>query len=175
MANEPVQNGFAPDGRGIVLWVAAIADTSAPTIEEINAATTKRLTYGLAPDGWNLETTINERVLERYTLEQELTSEGTRKYKLTLKYVYDRATPTVAETTLGVKGVPGFLVHALGYPNDHEFEDGDKLNEVVPVRTGTSVTVPPTKNTDAYKQMVPEITGEVREEVTIGGAVGEES
>lgn len=169
MAAEDVQKGFGYDGKGIVLWVPTIADPTNPTPEELNAGTVVPLTYGLyGPNGYALETTINERVSTRYTLDQELVSEGTRRYKLTLLYVYDRETPTAAEGVLGVKGTEGFIVHALGYDNGHTFTDGDVVNDVIPVRTATSVDVPATANTDAHKQTVPEITGAVQQEVTVG-------
>lgn len=166
--SEDVQKGFGYDGKGVVLWVDTIADPTAPTKEELAAGTP--LTYGLyGPNGYALETTINERVSTRYTLDQELVSEGTKRYKLTLLYVYDRGTPTVVETKLGVKGVEGFIVHALGYDSGHTFVDGDVLNDVIPVRTASSVDVPATANTDAHKQTVPEIIGAVQQEVTVGG------
>lgn len=165
---EEVQEGFGYDGKGIVLWVPTLADPAAPTVAELNGATVKRLTYGLyGPNGYALETTINERVSTRYTLDQELTAEGTKRFKLTLLYVYNRETPTEVETVLGVKGTPGYIVHALGYDNDHVFAAGDKVNDIVPIRTASSVDVPATANTDAHKQTVPEITGKVEQEVAV--------
>ena len=87
MPREQVQAGFGYDGKGTVLWVPTIADTNAPTVAELSAGTVVPLTYGLyGPTGYNLATTINERVSTRYTLDQELTSEGTKRYKLTLLY-----------------------------------------------------------------------------------------
>ncbi|MGB4136420.1 MAG: hypothetical protein WA971_07645 [Microbacterium sp.] len=165
---EKVQEGFGYDGKGVVLWVPAIADPSAPTAAELSAGTVVPLTYGLyGPSGYALEPTIEERNSERYTLDQVLTAEGRKKFKLTLLYVYNRETPTEAEGVLGVPGVPGFVVHALGYDNGHVFEAGDKINDVVPVRTASSVDVPATANTDAHKRTVPSITGKVEQEVTV--------
>lgn len=164
--SEQVQKSFGYDGKGIVLWCDAIADPSSPTAAELAAGTP--ITYGLyGPSGYALETTINERVSTRYTLDQELSSEGTKKFKLTLLYVYDRDVPTVVEGVLGVPHTDGFIVHALGYVNGHVFEAGDKINDVVPVRTASVVDVPATANTDAHKQTVPSITGAVHQEVTV--------
>ncbi|WP_136053433.1 phage tail tube protein [Microbacterium sp. K5D] len=169
MATEIVQESFGYDGKGVVLHCTTLADPSKPTAAEIAAGT--RITYGLyGPTGYALETTINERTSTRYTLEQELSSEGTKKYKLTLLYVYNRETPTEVETILGTKGVAGYILHALGYESGHVFEAGDKINDVVPIRTATSVDVPATANTDAHKQTMPSITGRVEQEVAVVAA-----
>ncbi len=166
MATEEVQESFGYDGMGVVIHCTTLADPSKPTVAEIAAGT--RITYGLyGPTGYALETTINERTSTRYTLEQELSSEGTKKYKLTLLYVYNRENPTEVETILGVKGVAGYILHALGYESGHVFTAGDKLNDVVPIRTATSVDVPATANTDAHKQTMPSITGRVEQEVAV--------
>lgn len=169
MAEEQVQESFGYDGMGVVIYCETLADPSSPTPAEIAGGT--RLTYGLyGPTGYALETTINERNSTRYTLDQELSSEGTKKYKLTLLYVYNRETPTAVETVLGTKGVPGYIIHALGYESGHVFVEDDKLNDVVPIRTATSVDVPATANTDAHKQTMPSITGKVWQEVSVGAA-----
>lgn len=169
MATEEVQESFGYDGMGVVLHCTTIANPAAPTVAELAAGTP--ITYGLyGPTGYALETTINERTSTRYTLEQELSSEGTKKYKLTLLYVYNRETPTEVETILGTKGVSGYIVHALGYESGHVFAAGDKINDVVPIRTATSVDVPATANTDAHKQTMPSITGRVEQEVAVVAA-----
>jgi len=167
MATEPVQAGAAADGRGIVLWVPTIADPSAPTLAELTATGAKRLTYGLTADGFDLQVTINTVTASRYTLAQALKYEGTKDFTLTTRYVYNRETPTDAETILGAKGTQGFFVQILGYPNDHTLAAGDKINAVIPVRIGSSTDVPPTANTELVKQMIPEIVGEIHAEVEI--------
>jgi hypothetical protein len=168
MPIEEVQKGFGYDGKGTVLWVPAIEHPDQPKKSELEGTGVVALTYGLyGPNGYALETTINERVSTRYTLEQELTAEGTKRYKLTLLYVYNRENPTEAETVLGVKGTEGFIVHILGYDNGTPIAVGTKINDIVPVRTATSVDVPATANTDAHKQTVPEIIGKVVQEVTV--------
>ena len=171
MPREQVQAGFGYDGKGTVLWVPTIADTNAPTVAELSAGTVVPLTYGLyGPTGYNLATTINDRVSTRYTLDQELTSEGTKRYKLTLLYVYDRENPTPAEEVLGVKGTIGNIVHILGYDNMAPIAAGTKINDIVPIRTASSTDVPATANTDAHKQTVPEIIGEVKHEIAVVAA-----
>lgn len=167
MATEAVQKGAAADGRGIVLWVPTIADTDNPTLAELTATGVKKLTYGLTGDGFDLAVTINNITSTRYTLAQALKLEGTKDYTLTLRYVYNRETPTDAEVTLGTKGTEGFIAHILGYENGHVLEATDKINAIIPIRTATSTDVPPTANTELAKQMIPEIIGEVKTEVAI--------
>lgn len=168
--SEPWQSGASADGRGIVLWVPEIEDPSAPTVAELTAVGVVRITYGLLPDGFNLEPAITAYTASRYTADQDLEQEGTKKYKLTLKYVYNRTTPTVVETALGTKGTEGNFVQILGYPNEHEIAPGTKLNAVIPSRTTTVVDVPATANTELAKQMQPDIIGVVETEVTVVAA-----
>lgn len=166
MPNEVVQAGTASDGNGIVIWLPGY-EGGAPAVADMNNIANKRVTYGLAGDGFDLAVTINSITATRYTLAQALKLEGTKDYTLTTRYVYNRETPTDAELVLGAKGTEGAFAQILGYPNDHVFEAGDKINAVIPVRIGTSTDVPPTANTELMKQMIPEITGEILSEVEV--------
>lgn len=164
--SEVVQEGFGYDGKGVVLHCTTLADPSKPTVAELAAGTP--ITYGLyGASGYSLVPTVEERSSERYTLDQVLTTEGRTKFKLTMLYVYNRENPTAVETILGVRGVKGYIVHALGYDSGHVFEAGDKINDVVPIRTARSVDVPATANTDAHKSTSPDIIGKVEQEVTV--------
>lgn len=166
MANEPVQAGTASDGHGIVIWMPGY-EGGVPTVADLTATANKRLTYGLTGDGFDVAVTINSITSTRYTLAQALKLEGTKDYTVTTKYVYNRAEPTDAELVLGAKGTKGAFVHVLGYPNDHVFEAGDKINAIIPARIGSSTDIAPTANTELAKQMIPEIIGEVLTEVTV--------
>ncbi|MDR6868450.1 hypothetical protein J2Y69_003066 [Microbacterium resistens] len=165
--NEQVQRGTAADGNGIVLWVPAIADPTRPTLAELTAPTVKRLTYGLARDGFTHETDIVKITSGRYTLAQALQYDGTVTDDVTVKWVYNRTTPTAIEATLGAPGVSGNIVHALGYPNRHTFAEGDKLNAVIPVETSIPKDVPATENTELMKEQRLNVVGEVAREVAI--------
>lgn len=167
MATEAVQKGFASDGNGIVIWVPAIADPAAPTLVEINAVTSKRLTYGLTPDGFQHTITENAITSGRYTLRQVIELAGTVQDNLELTYVYNRQTPTDAETALGTPGTAGFIVHILGYENGHTLAAADKINAVIPCETGISRDNPPTANTEPSKTVKMYVTGEVAREVAI--------
>jgi hypothetical protein len=168
--NESVQKGAAADGFGIVLWIPgadSIVDVTAPTVAELTAATAVRLTYGLTSDGFNHTAEVAKVTSSRYTLRQALTYDGIITDTVTLTYVYNRTTPTPAEEILSVEGTDGFLVHMLGYPNDHVIAAGDKINAVIPVTTSISTDVPPAQNTELMKTQVPNVRGEVGREVAV--------
>lgn len=169
MVRETVSEGFGYEDMGTVLWVPTIANPAAPTLAELSAGTP--ITYDLyGATGYSLAVTETPRPINRYTLAQQLSAEGTIAYVLTLLYVFNRETPTEAETTIGVRGTSGYIVHFLGYENGWEMAAGDKITDLVPVRTARSSVVPATANTEAHKTTSPSITGEVLHEVAIAAA-----
>lgn len=166
MVRETVSEGFGYEDHGTVLWVPTIADPTKPTLAELEAGTP--ITYDLyGATGYNLVPTETPRQITRYTLGQTLSAEGTVSYVLTLLYVFNRETPTDAETTIGVRGTSGYIVHFLGYENGWEMKAGDVITDIVPVRTSRSSVVPATANTEAHKTTQPSITGEVLHEIPI--------
>ena len=164
MPIEDVQVGQAADGHGIVLLCQPFADRTKPTLAELNATTAVRITYGLAGDGFEHQTTVNKIDADRYTLAQALSLDGTKDDSITFKYVYNRTTPTEAEEALGTPGVDYDVVKILGYPNDHVFSATTKINAIIPITTSLATDVPPTKNTELMKQMTPNIRGTVARE-----------
>lgn len=167
MAAEDVQLGQAADGFGIVLWVPTIADISAPTVAELGAGTVVPLTYGITPDGFQHNTTINTVTTGRYTLRQALELDGTVVDTVEVTYVYNRETPTEVETAIGTPGTVGNIVHALGYPNGHTFVATDVINAIIPVKTSIPRDVPPTQNSELAKMVKLNVTGEVQREVAV--------
>jgi hypothetical protein len=164
MPLEDVQTGVPADGHGAVWFVETIANPDAPTDDEIAAGTL--LTYGLSPDGFRHGHDIATINTGRYTLGQTLELEGVQTDTFELQYVYNRTTPTDAETTL-VKGATGYLVERLGYPNETAPAASQKLNVVAPVKIGTPRDVPPSANTELMKVVKANVTGQVRREVSI--------
>lgn len=164
MANEPVQVGQAADGHGIVLLCQPFADRKKPTVAELNAVSAIRITYGLAGDGFDHQTTINKVTASRFTLAQALSLDGTKQDDITFKYVYNRTTPTEVEEALGTPGVDYDVVKILGYPNDHVFSATTKINAIIPITTSLAVDVPPAENSELMKQMTPNVRGEVARE-----------
>lgn len=167
MVFEAVQQGFAAADNGIVLFCESIANPEHPTASELAAGT--RITYGLTATGFDLQNTQNNITTGRYTMGQELTIDGTQSDALTLTYVYNRENPTAVEEVLDAKGTTGFIVHALGYVNDHRFTAGDVINEVIPVRLRQSVAAPAAENAEPTKSQQPHITGRVARDATVTG------
>lgn len=165
---EEVQAGFASDGNGNVLWVSAIANINAPTVAELAAGTP--ITYGLTPDGFAHNTAIATITTGRYTLAQALELDGIVTDTVEVKWVYNRATPTDVETTLGTVGTSGFIVHSLGYESGHVFAAADVINAIIPVKTSIPRDVPPTANTEAAKIQKLNVTGTVAREVAVAAA-----
>lgn len=164
MPYEEVQRGQAADGHGIVLWVPAIADPTKPTIAELTAASVKRITYGLATDGFAHETTVAKITVGRYTLDQALELDGVITDTVELRWVYNRVEPTDVEVTLGTPGVDGNIVKILGYPNDHVIDEDTKINAIIPVTTSIPRDVPPTMNSELMKIQALNVRGKVRRE-----------
>lgn len=167
MAIESVQTGQAADGYGVVLFVPTIVDPSAPTAAELSAGTVKKISYGLAPDGFRHETTVNTINTGRYTLQQALELDGTVVDTVEIQYVYNRANATAVETALGTPGTTGYIVHALGYVSGHTFVATNKLNAVIPIKTSIARDVPPTANTELMKVLKLNVTGTVYREVAV--------
>ena len=167
MSVEQVQKGQASDGRGIVLWVPAIADPSAPKVAELTAAGVKAITYGLASDGLAHETTVATITTGRYMLDQAIELDGTVTDTVEVKWVYNRTAPTVVETTLGTPGLDAFLVKILGYANGTTIAAAMKCNAVIPVTTSIPRDIPSTTNSELMKVQKLNVRGKVYREVAI--------
>jgi hypothetical protein len=160
MALENVQPGVASDGNGLVVFVTAIADATDPKLAEVNAVTSKKLTYGLTPDGFRHESTVATITSGRYTLAQVLEIDGQVTDTLEVQYVYTNDDEVdVVRTTL-TPGVDGFIVHRLGYANDEPFAAGQKV-DVIPVRASIQRRVAPTANTELTIIQKLNVTGRV--------------
>lgn len=165
MALESVAAGTPADGNGLVLWVPAIANPAAPTVAELTAGTVKPLTYALAPDGFDHQTSVAIITSGRYTLAQALESEGVITDTLEVKYVYNAAQTDTASTTL-TTGTTGFVVKRLGVANGTAVQAGQKVT-VLPVKCGVKRDVPPTANTELMKIQKLLITGTVNRDVAV--------
>lgn len=162
--NEPVQEGVASDGNGIVLVCAPFADIRRPTLAELTASSTYRITYGLTTDGFDHQTDIAKITTGRWMLKQALSKDGVITDTVIFRYVYNRETPTEVEEMLGIPGVDYDIVVINGYPNGHVIDEDTKINVIIPITTSISKDVPPTTNTELAKEMSPNIRGEVARE-----------
>lgn len=161
MALETVPAGKAADGFGRVWLVTAIAGANGPTVAEINAGTTKELTYSLSSDGYRHETTENAIPVSRYTLRDQLELPGTIQDQLELQY----ATGTTADTSLP-SGTVGYIVQRLGVANETAAAAAQVV-DVIPIRAGIQRKVAPTANTELMKVQKMFVTGPVRRDVAI--------
>lgn len=164
MPEEEVPVGQPSDGRGLVLFVQAIANPAAPTEAELTGPTVKKLTYSLVPDGFRHATTENVINGGRYTLKQLLELPGTIADTLEVQYVFG----SPAETAL-TEGTSGFIVHRLGVPNETE-PAAAQVVDVIPIRAGVQRKVAPTANTELQKVQKLFVTGSVQRDVAVAAA-----
>ena len=161
MPPEIVPAGTPTDGRALVLWVPAIADTSAPTVAELSAGTVVDLTYSLVGDGFRHETTENTIADTRYTLRDVLERPGTVVDSLEVQYVAG----TPAQTAL-TAGTIGHFVHRGEVPKETDIAAA-QLVDVIPAHMGIQRKVAPTANTLAQRVQKAFITGPVPRAVAI--------
>ena len=162
---EAVAAGVPADGNGLVLWVPTIADPSAQKVSELTAGTVKPLTYALAPDGFDHQTSVAVITSGRYTLAQAIESEGVITDTVEVKYVHKNDLSDVASTTL-TPGTSGFVVVRLGVPNETAVTAAQKVT-VIPVKCGVRRQVPPTANTELMKQQKLLVSGTVHRDVAV--------
>ncbi len=165
MALEAVVNGVAADGNGLVLWVPTIANPAAPTVAELTAGTVKPLTYALAPDGFDHQTSVATITTGRYTLAQALELDGTITDTVEVKYVWKNDGSDVASTTL-TPGTAGFIVKRMGVSNETAVIAAQKVT-VIPVKCSIKRDVPPTANTELMKIQKLNVTGTVHRDVAV--------
>lgn len=161
MSLEAVPAGQASDGRGLVLFIPAIADTDLPKVTEFTAPTAKALTYSLVPDGFRHETTENVVNTGRYTLKQLLELPGTISDTLEVQY----AAGTPAQTTL-TTGVVGFIGHRVGELNEVG-PAADQEWDIIPIQAGVQRKVPATANTELQRVQKLFVTGPVKRDVKL--------
>lgn len=165
MALESVSPGIPADGNGLVLWVPTIANPAAPTVAELTAVAVKPLTYALAPDGFDHQTSVATITSGRYTLAQALESDGVITDTLMVKYVYKADQSDTASTTLAT-GTQGFVVKRLGIGNGTAVAAAQKVT-VIPVKCGVRTDVPPTANTELMKSQKLNVVGTVHRDVAV--------
>lgn len=165
MALEDVQPGVAADGHGLVLWVPAIAVPSAPTVTELTGTGVEKITYGLAPDGFDHQTTVATITSGRYTLAQALELDGVITDTLEVKYVWEGTEDDVVRNIL-TPGTRGFIVKRMAVANEDAVA-ADQLVTVVPVQCSIQRDVPPAQNTELMKIQKLNVTGKVERDVAV--------
>lgn len=165
MPLESVAPGVASDGNGLVLWVPAIANPAAPKVTELTAGGVKPLTYALAPDGFDHQTSVATITSGRYTLAQALELDGVVTDTVEVKYVYKNDGSDVASTTLA-KGAQGFIVKRMAVANDVAIAAAQRVT-VIPVECSVRRDVPPAANTELMKIQKLNVRGTVHRDVAV--------
>lgn len=165
MPLETVPTGTPSDGQGLVLFVPAIANTSAPTVAELTAGTVKQFTYSITGDGYNHTVTINKVVANRLTLKQELQYDGTEVDELSITYVYTNTAGDVVRVALPV-GTTGFIVERWAVANDVAVAAG-QIVDVIPIKASVSVKNAPVANQELTRTQRLNVTGVVKRDVAV--------
>ncbi|WP_460801476.1 phage tail tube protein [Microbacterium sp. GXF6406] len=145
MTIEAVAPGVVTDGTGLVLFVPAIADVNAPTVEELTATGVKKLTYSLTPDGFAHETTVATSTSGRFTLEQALEQEGTITDSVEITYVTTEDDEQDIARVALERGTTGFIVKRIAVSNALDIA-ADQRVTVLPIRAGVQRDVAPAAN-----------------------------
>lgn len=163
-----------PADGNIATWlVPEIADTTAPTVEEITAGVD--VSCYLTPDGFELgvdqETITDERLCSTETYGQP----GRKTYSLTLTGIDNTNSENEAEFNALVdalsEGTAQYLVRRRGIPFDTPIEDGQKVT-VIPFKPGTKTDIAPEANSVLRSTWTCFVTGKVQVEVVVGGGSG---
>lgn len=165
MPLENVPTGIPSDGNALVLFVPAIANTSAPTVAELTAGTVKAFTYSITGDGYNHTVTINKVVANRLTLKQELQYDGTEVDELSITYVYTNTAGDVVRVALP-QGTTGFIVERWSIGNDVAIAAG-QIVDVIPIKASVSVKNAPVANQELTRTQRLNVTGVVKRDVAV--------
>lgn len=129
------------DGNVRVTWCTSIANTSAPTVAELNAGVA--LQSYITPDGWNVSTsddTIDNTALDSVD-NTSIAGRRNDDIKVTVKHQGDAAVPW---TTFA--GRPnGFLVERRGVASSTAWATSQKVR-VFPCQAGSRAKEPVAKN-----------------------------
>ena len=157
------------DGALRVVFVPTLADPSAPTLAELNAASAVDLSCYLTPTGFastTEEASIDDsRLCSRETYE----TPGRESNGLELTYVYDPQNTVPAEneayTTLK-RGTQGFVVPRWGRAFEEPFAAGD-IVDVMPITGGAQRKQTPEANSTLKVAQKMFIRSGVRRDVAV--------
>jgi hypothetical protein len=148
MSDAVVPTSIPADGSLLVLWVPTIADTSEPTITELEAGTVLDLTCYITADGWAPATEETASVDNRLCSREDFERVGRSKDSLEITYVYQGQEPAAldnkAQSTLRYKEL-GFIVARYGADYEIDVAVGDVV-DVIPAECGIQRKQPPVAN-----------------------------
>lgn len=134
------------DGNLKIQWVPVIAVLTAPTIAEVNAASSKELSCYLTAEGYtpatDEQTITDDRLCSRQTFERR----GRFSDSLDLAYIYNpvSAPDNLAYSTM-TPGTLGYVVARWGVAFETAFAAA-QIIDVYPVECGIRKKQPPTAN-----------------------------
>lgn len=161
MALEPTPNSVASDGN---LLVAFVPTGNPLSVANLNAATTKAITYSLIPGGFNRATTQEMVDDQRLTLVQYLQQIGRVKETLEVDYVFGDA-GDVAGAAL-TQGTTGYIVVRYAVPNATAWTVGQKV-DAIPIKCGIQQKSAPTANGVFTKKQMLAVTGVVQTDAVL--------
>lgn len=169
MSTTSVPPGFVADATLRVWFVTTLADPAAPTLAEINATTsidaTCFFTNGFDPDATSA--TISD---DRLCLKVVLEDKGSTTWTMNeLNYIFDVQNPLSVSNKLYAalkENTSGFFVGRYGMDVDEDPSAGD-IVDVIPVKMGTQVKLPPERNTKGRVKQKPFVNGPVQQDVVL--------
>jgi hypothetical protein len=165
MTAEAVPAGQVSDGFFVVKFVPTIADPSAPTATELNAAGAKFLTYSIEAGGYTHTVTINKVKVNRLTLPQEIQYDGTIVDELSIKYAYTNTAGDTVRLALPV-GQTGFIVERFAVPNSQAIAAADMV-DVIPIKASIPLKDAPVQNQELTRTQALNVTGPVQRDVLV--------
>jgi len=148
MAVEEIPSTPA-DGNFLALIVPAIADTDAPTLAELNAASVVDISCYLTGGGW--KPSLSEQVItdERLCTTQTYEKKGRSQRGLEVEYIDNTNSPSAAEFNKAkdtlIPDSSHFLVTRAGLPYETALAASQKVS-IYPIDAGEYNDLPPEAN-----------------------------
>lgn len=158
------------DGNFKVVYVPAIADTKAPTLEELNAAGALDISCYLTGDGWNPtkeQATISD---PRMCSRQEFGRPGRKTPGLSITVIDNTNSDNEADANEAVEtiteGAQGYFVERVGVPYEEAFASGQKVS-IYPATAGEKQLLAPEANSVTRSTIPQFIFADVQTDVAV--------
>ena len=158
------------DGNFKVVYVPAIADTTAPTLDELNAAGALDISCYLTGDGWNPtkeQATISD---PRMCSRQEFGRPGRKTPGLSITVIDNTNSDNEADSNEAVEtiteGSEGYFVERVGVAYEEPFAAGQKVS-IYPATAGEKQILPPEANSVTRSTIPQFIRADVRTDVAV--------
>jgi hypothetical protein len=161
------------DGNFLVLVVPEIANTSAPTLAELNAGTVVDISCYLTAGGW--KPSLSEQVItdDRLCSTQTYEKKGRSQRSLEVEYIDNTNSPNATEFNKAkdtlIPGSKHYLVTRGGMPYETALAATQKVS-VRPVEAGEYNDMPPEANSVIKTGQKLFVTGETKTDVAVAAA-----